>query len=292
MAVQEVEDTVVEDKPLAEMSVEELELSYEKQLEGETDSSEPDNDDQEIVAEVDEVVEEPKEVDDSNQVEAEKEVEMSASEKALLKQMEGIQKLLAKGETERGNFRKEMEAFRSKNLSEDVSEDDEIDPYVDPDKFFEKKLAEREQAQANTQQQFTERKSFIESKVPKFGDMVDSIADNLGSMLSDDPLVDTYKTNFKENPYILDDLTLLALGDNAKLRNELTELQDKISNSKNSKGDLIAKVNNLGRTRGVVSNGNNGSTSAGVKNQFTSRQIENMSLEDLEKQYKLDLQQQ
>lgn len=288
MEVQEVEEPVVEDKPLTEMSAEELQQAYENESKGQTEISEPSESEEKEVAEVKQSEAEPVNVDDSSKATAEDEVEMSASEKALMKQMEGIQKLLARNETERGEFRKEMEAFRSKSLEGSSSEEDEVDPYVDPDKFFEKKLAEREQAQASVQQQFNERKSFVESKVPKFGDMIDSMAENLGNMLSDDPMVDTYKTNFKDNPYILDDVTLLALGDNAKLRNEIAELQEKISNSKNSKGDLIKKVNSLSSTKGVVSNGNNGSTSSSVKNQFTSKQIEGMDLSELQKMYKLE----
>ena len=287
MEVQEIEETIVEDKPLSDMSIEELEQAYDRELSGQTEDSDPDNNETEDVALEAKEEDGPVKVDDSEEATSENDSKNDPMS-AMAKQMEGMQKLLAKFGTEQGDFRKFVESVKNGELNQSSQNEDEedIDPYTDADKFIDKKLADRERDQLKAQEKINQTINYVKGRVPKFEDMKDTMANELKSLLADDPDVDVYVNNFKANPYVVDPLTLLFMGKSAELREEIAQLQGKVSNSANSKGDLIKKVNSLGRSKGVVSGGANGSTSANVNSSLTGRQIESMSLEDLTKAYK------
>ena len=104
----------------------------------------------------------------------------------------------------------------------------------------------------------------------------------LKDLLGDEPHAEAYAQEMKDRPYTFDPLVLLLAGRAAELRAKVNELEGKTKNSENSKSELIKKVNRLGRTKSVVK-GSGGTSSGGGKVSYTNRQIENMSLEDLEK---------
>ena len=289
MAVQEVEQTEVkEEKPLEDLTVEELQQMHDQLAEGET-SHEPEADASAEDAETIENSENPDENVDSNDATTSEESQADII-KAMRKEMDGLQKLVARSQTELGLLRKQKET-----LQQNQQEVEEIDPYVDPDKYFEKKLNERESNKALQQQQealkLQETKDYVEAVIPNFGDMITDMSDELNTLLKDEPERDVYVSNFKANPYVVDPLTLMFAGRTAELKRELNALKGKLSNSANGKGDLINKINKLGRSKPTISGGSHGSTNGKVGDALTSSQIENMPLDQLERLYKQQLEQ-
>jgi len=295
MEVQEVEEPKTEDKPLEEMTTEELEQAYEAQMAGESDSSEPDDETKEYVANADKDNKGPKDADNSS--EDNSEAEMTVTEKAMMKTMEGLQKQFAKIGTELGNNRKEMEAIRSgANENSSQSEgDEEIDPYTDADRFIEKKLADRERKQAQSQTEAKEKedntKNYVQARFSNIDEMIPEMATELKNMLGDDPDAETYEQNFKANPYVVDTLTLLSIAHASKLQKEITQLKSDATKTGNGKADLIKKINGLGQNKSTINGNSNGSSNGKGQTSLTNKKIESMSLDDLEKAYELELEQ-
>jgi hypothetical protein len=284
--VAEVEDAEIDmDKPLEDMSVEELEQVYAASEEGETDSSEPEAEVDEVVAETEVESEEPEVNDDDSNTEAKESLEDMV--KAMRKEMQGLQKLNAQTQTKLG------EALKAKNSVQNEVEED-VDPYVDPDKFFEKKTKQAEakrQAELQAEQEKLQgTKDYVTARVPEFESMVDDMSTELKSLLSDDPDADLYASNFKANPYIVDPLTLLFAGRTAELKREIAKLKGKANSSENGKGDLIKKINRLGRNKSTVNgSGSNSSSNGKLNNALTARQIEGTDLDKLQLLYEQSL---
>lgn len=282
MEAEVIETEVSVDKPLEDLTVEELQQVYDQSSDGETEISEPEEV-EEVAAETSNDSEELGENDDSNEATTVDPME------AMMKEMKGLQKMFARTQTELGELRKT-------NAQTVIDED--VDPYTDPDKFFDKKMEARENKKAESlasqQAKLDETKSYVEARVPKFGDMVDDMSVELKSLLGDEPDADLYVSNFKENPYVVDPLTLLFAGRTAELKREIAKLQGKASKSENGKGDLIKKINNLGRNRSTVNgSGSNASSNGSVRASLSRNQIESegMTVEKLQAQYEQMLEQ-
>jgi len=288
MAVKEVEQTVDKDRPLEDLSVEELQQMHDQIVDGEA-FNEPETDGKVIVANADNANEDPSKDVDSNDATT-KEESTEDLIKAMRKEMDGLQKLVARSQTELGLLRKQKESLQSGQ-----TEDEDIDPYVDPDKYFEKKLSERERNKALQQEEELYRlqstKDYVEARIPNFGDMINDMSNELSVLLKDEPDHDVYVNNFKSNPYVVDPLTLMFAGRAAELKRELDTLRGKMSTTANGKGELINKINKLGRSRPTISGGSNGSTNGRVGDALTANQIESMSLDQLERLYKQQLEQ-
>lgn len=278
----QAEQTEVLDKPISDMSIEELQSAYNNSLDdGETEQSEPETNDDVTLSEKAEKKEDPVKSDDSS-VEDSNDSKSKQIE-ALSKQMEGIQKLLSKWGNEVSEIRKLKESIQDSPKAKQPS-DDEDDPYVV--EVVEKKLRAKEEKARADAERLENTKSYMETKVPGFSGMMNEMVEGLKEVLAEEPEVDVYVNNFKANPYTsVDPLTLLYMGRNASLQKEINELKAQLSNTGSSKRDLIKKVNNLSSTRGVVSNGSNASVS-GAKATLSARQIENMSIEELQKAYR------
>lgn len=283
MSVNKGEEEENQDKSLEDMSEEELEAQYEKQLAGESENSDPDDDGSQ----------EPGNDDDSN--EDTNEPEMSASEKALIKEMKGLQKMFARNQTELSNFKKDIDGIRNRESDDGSQDEDDIDPYTEPEKFLDKRLEKREKAQARSQQEAQEKvdntRDFVHGKIENFEDNIDSMSEELEDMLGDDPDAKSYAKNFKDNPYVVDSLTLLWAGRAAALRSEIAQLKGEASKAGNGKADLISKINKLGKNKSTVNGNSNGSGNGGKQVTLTAKKIESMSLEDLDKAYELELEQ-
>lgn len=280
------------DKPLEEMSVEELQAMHDASVEGETEESEPSEATEDITAETDDDAEEPTQDDDSNEADA-NDVSEGEMLKAMRKEMDGLQKMFARTQTELGESRKLTETLQDLVKSQHSESDEEVDPYEDADKFIDKKFEQREARKAAAiqaeQMKVREAKDYVESKIPEFSNMVDDMSNEIGDIFKDDPEVNTYVNNFKSNPYVLDSLTLVFAGKAAEYKRQIAELQEKVSGSDKGKGELISKIKNLGRTKSPIGRGSNSSTNGRVKSEFSPKKIEAMGIEELEKLYASEL---
>jgi hypothetical protein len=288
MAVEQLEAEQVElDKPLEDLSEEELQQMLDDSQDGQPEQSEPSEEVEDVVAETDDDSEEPT-IDEDAKEEIAKEDSADDMLKAMRKEMDGLQKMFARSQTELGEYRKLAETIQDLKQSKE-SEDEEVDLYTDPDKYLDRRDAIKQKQDAAAKQAETlrlrETKDYVESIVPDFENMIDDISGHIGDMFKGDDKVNDYVNNFKANPYILDSLTLAFAGKAAQLGRRVAELEGKVSSSDEGKNELIRKVKNLGKTKSAIGRGSNSSTNGRAKSEFSNKKIEGMSIEELEKLY-------
>jgi len=212
---------------------------------------------------------------------------------ALQKQLEGMQKIFARSQTDYGENKKLMQQMLAQNQAQ-AEPEEEVDFYTDPDKFLEQKVNQKLDAhnQANLQQQqvLDTTKGIVNGYYTDFEDHVDVISSRIKEFLGDDPSADIQAQSFKDNPYSTDAWTLLFAADSAKKEREITDLQKKLQAAQQGQGKLVQNIKKFNGQRPTVS-GNSGQASGDAQIQLSRAQIEELGtngdigkLEELYKQ--------
>ena len=230
---------------------------------------------------------EPKVTDSKSDTEGETSVDPAIQSlvDGMKKEMKGVQKQLARTQTELGQYRK-METLRQEEQRKLQSQQEPIDYYDDPDgrtkQIIQEELGKTDSKVLEQQNAIDSNRDLTLSYVPEFEDYVDDIGNQLKDMLPDDPDNMVQIEAFKSNPYTWAPITLLFGAEAAKLRKRIVELEGRVTSSNNGKGDLINKIKNLGSQQSTVFGGAGQSASDGTLS-LSDAQIEQMGNDNPDK---------
>lgn len=212
----------------------------------------------------------------------------------LAKQIEGLQKLTARRETEYGEIKKRhqelLERLEGQKKSEQATEEFELD-YADPNqikaKMQEIARQERESAESTRvqQQQFMDnRKALIVGKFPEFDQYVPEIGNLIVKLLGEDaPGIHDAVTELKSNPYKEDPLTLMFASEAVKANRKVAEMEKQLASVRDSKGGLLKKIERAAQIRPTVTGGQGGTTKQGLSG-LGDRAVEHLTDDELSRQ--------
>ena len=210
----------------------------------------------------------------------------------LTKQIEGLQKLTARRETEYGEMKKFLESRRKEEEAAKSPEEFEID-YADPAdvkaKIQELARRERESADAERLQQQTtldNRKILIVGKFPEFEQYIPEIGSLVTRLLGEDaPGVVEAINELKANPYKEDPLALMFAAEAVKASRRINELERQVASVRDSKEGLLKKIERATQIKPMVM-GNQGGTAKQGLSGLGSKAVEQMSDDELNRQIK------
>jgi len=211
----------------------------------------------------------------------------------LAKQIEGLQKLTARRETEYGEMKKRLELLdrlEAQKKAEQPEGEFELD-YADPNqikaKMQEIARQEREAAESSRiqQQQFLDnRKALINGKFPEFDQYVPEIGSLIIKLLGDDaPGIHDAVTELKSNPYKEDPLTLMFASEAVKANRKVAEMEKQLATMRDSKGGLLKKIERAAQIRPTVTGNQGGTTKQGLSG-LGDRAVEHMTDDELNRQ--------
>jgi hypothetical protein len=240
------------EKPMEQLSNEELDAQLQTSDEGETPSPES----------APEAKTEEKPAEPPDEV-----AELRKQNELLQKNLEGLKKVVDRQGNELGKARK---ALIEKPKAEEFIDD----PVAATEKLMEHKKQTEEQANEQVQEYLRHAKATVQKHVPEFDSSINDIAEIMKNDGADEETLES----FKKNPLVFTPAVLVNLAHRAKLVKEITKLKEEVASLKKTPSDIVSKINKATNASPVVTAKAGGSPKKATTN---AKDIYKMSDEQL-----------